>query len=312
MVWFRYLKSTQSLGISSPNENYSYPYLKRAIKKFTPKDTLPVGTWLFFDVSDLGIDNYLSSTLDVTIDSSSYLVVYEHPTNENDYTPVKTVVHNNILYFQTAATHTANQEISKQYCIYYKTPNLRYVKPVNNGGRNDYQVTSSALASYDVDFSEVNTGSYSVNLESTSFYNFSFVSGWSDGMSTDQSAKLYLTFSGPSIYLYGSKGPSYGKLKLRIIGLPNSEYPTNNVDVDWIEVDCYQTSNQDNVLIYSKNNLSYRDYNLELQISNSKNILASSNSIKISSYSFSYNPYLEVETELITDSVAYVKIGGIR
>ena len=43
-----------------------------------------------------------------------------------------------------------------------------------------------------------------------------------------------------------------------------------------------------------------------------QNILASSNSIKISSYSFSYNPYLEVETELITDSVAYVKIGGIR
>lgn len=312
MVWFRYLKTSETLGTTSPNQNYSYPYLKRVIKKFTPKDTLSSGTWLFIDVEDLEIDTYLSSTLDTTVDPSSYLVVYEHPTNQNDFTPVKTIIYNNILYFQTPVEHLANQEISKQYSIYYKTPNLRYIKAVSNGGQIDYQVTTSNLATFDVEYSEVNSLSYSVGLSSSSFYNFSFINGWENGSSIENNAKLFLNFSGPSISIYGSKGPNFGKFKLRIIGLQNENFPINSIDVDWIEVDCYQTESVNNTILYSKNNLSYRDYNLELEISNSKNILSSSNNIKLSSYSFSYNPYLELETELITDSVAYVKIGGIR
>lgn len=312
MPWFRYLKGTESLGINSPNTNYSYPYLKRQINKFTPKDTLQSGTWLFLDISTLDIDTYLNGELDKIVDSSSYIVVYEHPTNDNDFTPVKTIINNGVLYFQTATTHQANTEIEKQYCIYYQTPNIRYIKSVNNGGVSDYQIVDPSTAMYDVNFSEVDLTSFNVDIFSNSFYNFSFINGWRDGISIVDNAKLFLTFSGPSLELYGTKGPSYGKLKLKIIGLPNNEFPTNSIDLDWTEIDCYQNTLVENVLLFSTNELLYRDYNLELEVLNSKNILSSSNSIKISSYSFSYNPYLQIGNEFLTDSVAYVKIGGFR
>jgi hypothetical protein len=43
MAWFKYYKQNSS--------TVSYPYVKRTFSKFTPKDTLATGTWLFIDVS---------------------------------------------------------------------------------------------------------------------------------------------------------------------------------------------------------------------------------------------------------------------
>ena len=45
MVWFKYLKDNEMLGSTEPNTSYSYPLSKRIINKFTPKDTLPAGSW---------------------------------------------------------------------------------------------------------------------------------------------------------------------------------------------------------------------------------------------------------------------------
>ena len=84
------------------------------------------------------------------------------------------------------------------------------------------------------------------------------------------------------------------------------------LELDWTTVDCYNSALQQNVLLYENNDLNYRDYSLELQTIADKNIISSGNNIKISSYSFSYNLYLTIDKEQISDQAVFVSIGGIR
>jgi hypothetical protein len=305
MTWFKYFKQGEST-------NYSYPFIKRIINKFTPNDTISKNTWLFADVTDLEIEKYYNSSLDLLNDNSSYLVVYETVGSDSDMVPVNNVIHNNTLYFQAAEDHEGNVETLKQYSIYYKTPNLRYIKKYNT---EDYQITSSSEAEFNSLFSEVDLTSYEVSAGSESSYNFSFINpnlDWNNGLSSNPGSKLYLTFTGPSIQIYGNKGPDYGKFKLKLTGLQNAEFPNMALELDWTIVDCYNTTLQENVILYENNDLNYRDYNLELQTITDKNIVSSGNNIKISSYSFSYNLYLTIDKEQISDQAVFVSISGIR
>lgn len=137
MAWFKYFKSTESIDSATPNYNYSYPYCKRFIDRFTPRDTIANGTWIFANISDVNINTYKDTSLDNQTDDTSYLVVYEK--GQNIY-PVETVIEGNYLYFKTYESHTAAEEIVGQYAIYYNTPNLRKVNQVDNAGTDDYQV----------------------------------------------------------------------------------------------------------------------------------------------------------------------------
>jgi len=137
MAWFKYFKSDEIINSATPNYNYSYPYCKRGIAKFTPRDTLSVGFWLFANIKDLNINTYKSSTLQTLQDANSYVVVYEKGTV---LTPVKTVIEGDYIYFQTAEEHPVATEIQGSYFIYYSTPNLRKINEVDNAGTDDYQV----------------------------------------------------------------------------------------------------------------------------------------------------------------------------
>ena len=137
MAWFKYFKSDEIINSATPNYNYSYPYCKRGIAKFTPRDTLSVGFWLFANIKDLNINTYKSSTLQTLQDANSYIVVYEKGTV---LTPVKTVIEGDYIYFQTAEEHPVATEIQGSYFIYYATPNLRKINEVDNAGTDDYQV----------------------------------------------------------------------------------------------------------------------------------------------------------------------------
>lgn len=137
MTWFKYFKSDQTINSATPNYNYSYPYLKRSIAKFTPRDTLSVGFWLFANIKDLNINTYKNSTLQTLEDTNSYVVVYEKGAT---FIPVKTVIDSDYIYFQTAEEHVIATEIQGSYFIYYSTPNLRKLNEVDNAGTEDYQV----------------------------------------------------------------------------------------------------------------------------------------------------------------------------
>jgi hypothetical protein len=305
MTWFKYFKQGEST-------TYSYPLIKRTINKFTPNDKILKDTWLFIDITDLEIEKYYNSSLNLLDDHSSYLVVYETIGSDPRMIPVSNVINNNTLYFQAAEDHEADIETINQYSIYYKTPNLRYIKLFNS---IDYQVTSAEQAEFNSAFSEVDATDYDVVAGSESSYNFSFINpnlDWNNGLSSNPGSKLYLTFSGPSIQIYGDKGPDYGKFKLKLTGLQNIEFPNMSLELDWVVVDCYNSTLQENVILYENNDLNYRDYNLELQTITDKNIISSGNNIKISSYSFSYNLYLSINKEQISDQAVFVSVGGIR
>lgn len=305
MTWFKYFKQGEST-------TYSYPLIKRTINKFTPNDKILKDTWLFIDVTDLEIQKYYNSSLNLLDDNSSYLVVYETIGSDSGMVPVNNIINNNTLYFQAAEDHEADIETISQYSIYYKTPNLRYIKLLNS---ENYQVTSAEQAQFNSLFTEVDITDYDVVAGSESSYNFSFINAnldWNNGLSSNPGSKLYLTFSGPSIQIYGNKGPDYGKFKLKLTGLQNTEFPNMSLELDWTVVDCYNTTLQENVILYENNDLNHRDYNLELQTITDKNIISSGNNIKISSYSFSYNLYLTIDKEQISDQAVFVSIGGIR
>jgi len=312
MGWFKYLKSSESLGVSEPNTNYSYPYLKRYISKFTPLDTLSKDSWVYINIEDVSIDKYYNSSLEENSDDTSYLVVYENPKSDSDFNIVRSVVNNNILYFQTYEDHIGTQEISNQYAIYYKTPGLRYLKKVDNGGVSDYQLTTEELSEYTADFSDVNLESFTVTTDSDSYYNFSFYNNWNNGLAGDESSSLTLSFTGPNIFLYGDIGLDFGKFQYRIVSLKNDKNLYNSIDVDWTTIDCYSSDPAQETLILSHSDLSDRDYILELRILSDKNILSSGNKINIKYYTFTYNVYLELDGEQLTENSVFISLGGIR
>jgi hypothetical protein len=137
MAWFKYFKSTENLNLATPNTVYSYPYCKRFIGRFTPRDTINSGTWIFANISDVNINTYKDTSLEDQTDEASYIVTYEK--GDNAY-PVQTVIEGDYIYFKTYELHTAAEEIVGQYAVYYNTPNLRKLNEVDNAGIDDYQV----------------------------------------------------------------------------------------------------------------------------------------------------------------------------
>jgi len=311
MVWFKYLKDNEMPGSTEPNTSYSYPLSKRIINKFTPKDTLPAGSWLFVDVSDTNINKHYSQSLALEENDSSYLVVYENQSIDDSYIVVKSVINNNILFFQTAVQHLALEEISSNYVIYYNTTNLRKVNSVENADVMDYQININNAPFY-INYSEVDLTTIDILPTSSYYYGFSFFQGWVNGFSSMVGAKLYARFTGPNFYLYGNLGPNCGKFRYKIIGLADERYPQSSEEVSWQIVDCFSSENKDNELLLEITGMKYREYQLQLEIINDKNVLSTGNDVALKSYSFTYNTYNSYEKELISPSAVFVSIGGIR
>jgi len=311
MTWFKYLKDTENINPITRNTSYSYPLCKRSLKKITPKDTLSVGTWLFVDISEININKYYDDQINIQEDETSYIVVYESLSSQVQYTPVESVIVDNILFFKTAEQHNASEEISKQYSIYYNSKNIRKINSVNNGGQTDYQINLLDSPYYS-DQSDVDLTTIDVYPDSSYYYSFSYLNGWDNGTATAVGAKLYATFTGPNFYLYGNIGKNFGKFRYKLIGLINKKYMNSSEEISWTTVDCYSSENKYNQLLLQLSNLKYRDYQLYIEVINDKNILSTGNNINISSYSFTYNTYNIYEDELINPDTVFVSSGNIK
>jgi hypothetical protein len=289
------------------------------MSRLTARDNLAAGTWMSLSVEGMNIDKYYSTSLEVETDSSSYLVVYEDSEIES-YTPVKTIIDEDVLYFQAATTHLANIESSAQYAIYYRTPNLRYLKAIQNGPTIEddpfeFQVTTPQLSDFAASLNEVRNLTYEVGLNSDSTFNFSFVNGevdWNNGETSFPGAKVYLSFSGPAMRLYGTKGPGYGKVKVKLTGLASESLPSSQVEIDNLIIDCYSASIKNDALLFATDDLNYRDYVMEMSVVSDKNPLSSGNFFKVSSYKFNYNLYLDIGSEEISTDAVLAPQGLVR
>lgn len=302
MTWFSYLKSEAT--------SLSYPYVKRYISKFTPNDTIQEGSWLFLDVSSYDIDIHYNNLLVPVSDPSSYLVTYENPLLETEaIVPTKSVIYNGILYFQTVEDHNANEEIANQYAIYYRTPNIRYVYGTTINDETTYEVGLAASAPYKADFEDVDLTSFTVDLQTSSYYGFSFInmnSDWDNGLAKTTNSKVYINFSGPAFELYGTKGPDHGRFTIKISSYADETTPISSLELENFTVDCFSSSSQQNQLLFSKNNLPTKECILELQVISDKNTLSSGNKVQISSFQFSYNTYITLENESLFDQTPFI------
>lgn len=301
MSWFRYYKDESSAS-------YSYPFNRRKIKRFKPKDDILKDSWLFVDVSNYSIGLKSSSSFQEESDPYSYLVVYQDLIGNNSFTPVKTVIVGNLLYFQAAEDHVAESFTRLNYVVYYNTPNIRTIYSYDEDFVLDATYGQSEfLSSAD----DVNDNLFNIDLGYQGYYNFSFDgSGWSNGTTKQNGSSALLTFSGPSIRLFGNTSPKGKSFRYKIIPV---DLDTENLAVyNEYVVDTYSSSFVKDQLLIQQTNLSYKDYRLEIYVIDSINSKSSNVDVSLSSYSFSYNVYAILDEEEYDSSISFFLIGGAR
>lgn len=304
MAWFRYLKYGEVTSSTVTSSNYQYPNLRRKINFPAPSQDIESGTWIFVDISNLGIDKVINTSLSEESQERSFIVVYESKSNdEYTFQPVNTNIYDNRLFFQTAEKHYKDTEIQKQYSVYYKTKDIKNITKVTNGDIEDYEAVDEINA--DFIFFSVLYDDYYNEVQTTDIkkYSLSFLNDnidWQNSVSKKPGATAVGSFTGPSLKIFCSKGPEYGIMKLRIIGLSSEATPSSDVAVDWQEIDLYDSQNSDNNEVYSISNLSYRKYVFEIKSDFEKNILSSDGKIKINKYSYLLDQDLTLQPEEIS------------
>ena len=304
MVWFNYYKDISSV-------NSSAPIAKRQISKFAPKDTIPKGSWLYVDVKNLNINKKLSSTLEYVEDDDSYVIVYENENNTGDFTPVKTVIYGNSLYFQTAEEHIANQVTSNRYSLYYMTPGIRYLQKSEQSGITKYYLSTTTNSLTYVQASEIEEFRYNVALSSSSYYNFSFInsnSNWNNGSTNIAGSKAYAIFSGPYFNLSYIKSSDAGRFLIELEAIDRN-YQLSLSRKSYI-IDCYGLSNDQVESSFELKDLNEIDYKATITVLNEPNIKSSGNYVRLKGYSFIYNAYIYLGNEMIKDDISTIQIGA--
>lgn len=304
MTWFRYLPSTATPSIPTPSTSYVYPILRRKINIPALKQDVLKDSWLFVDITGVSIDKFINTSLQEETKQNSYIVVYESKASDDyNFIPVKSHIIGNRLFFKTAIDHIKDVDFENQYSLYYKTDNIKKIKKTNNGTYEDYISCSDEQAEFITASSDVDQTSFDVNADTTAFYSFSYLNvetDWENGITKNPGAKLIGTFTGPIFELFCNKSPNSGKFKLRIISLSSDATPEDIVEVDWQEIDLFSENKIENVLVYSKNNLYYKDYIFEIKADYEKNPLSKDGLVEVNHYSYAYNPYAEIQKEEVS------------
>lgn len=156
-----------------------------------------------------------------------------------------------------------------------------------------------------------------VNQGDIANYSISFLNDnidWKNGLSINAGATSVINFTGPRISINAERGPEYGIMKIRIIGLSSEATPSVDVVVDWQEIDLYSDTYSTSLYteVYAKNDLAYRRYIAEIKSDFEKNILSSSGKIKINGYSFIEDQYLSLKSEEISPFLLTRVIVGVK
>ncbi len=304
MTWFRYLPATANPSISLQDTSYVYPILRRKINVPTLKQDILKDSWLFADISDISINKFINSSLEQETKQNSYIVVYESRASDDyNFIAVKSHIIGDRIYFQTAVDHEKDIEIENQYSLYYKTDNIKKIKKTYNGVYEDYISCVEEQAEFVTTTSDIDETSFDVSSNTSAFYNFSYLNlekDWENGITKNPGAKLIGTFTGPLFELFCNKGPNLGKFKLRIISLSSDATPEDIVEVDWQEIDLFSENTRENILVFSKTDLYYKDYIFEIKADYEKNSLSKNGKIEIDHYSYAFNPYATIGNEEVS------------
>lgn len=298
MIWFKYLKEAEILSESTVNTNYSYPIARRRLTSVSPFFDIQKDDVLYCNVDGLNIGSKYDSSLSDAIDYNSILVVYEDLAG--NYTPVKCGLLNpSTLAFLALKEHKAFEDFDGSYNLYYRTPNLRFVSPVDNGGVDDFQVDSDSLDPvFDIGFILTIYPTQEVNVSDSGYYSFNFMNpnyDWNNGESKTANSKMYLTFRGPNFTIFGDKGPNRGIFNYKIY-LANSESKYKKI-IQEGQIDCYFDNVDRNEILLNLVDLPEEDFILEVDVTGNKNSKSSDYSIKFNRYFFDKVFYFPIEEE---------------
>jgi hypothetical protein len=333
MTWFKYLNNNVNLRVPESFE-YIQPSLKRELSLSAPRDYIYKNDWLFVDMGNNEINKIYNKSSLKEDQNHSYVIIYEYdnldPTKlSSTPAPTKTTMVNNIVYFQAVKDHKENYQMDGKYSLYYGQDYLKYIHATpyvkDNETKYDYIAISKELAEsydddqntprlYDATPSNINLYQTVLTAESKNYYTLAFFNDgidWKNSVSQKPGAKALANFSGPNVDLHAITGPSNGKIRIRIVSKQQSASDIEKIALDWTEIDCFSLTEQE-VVIFNKTNLEYKDYNLEIEVLEDKNTLSTGKSIEITKVSFLKNMYITFGEQLINDTLVFTSLGGIR
>lgn len=322
MSWFKIISYETDLEAATPNIQYIVPPLKRKIPVSNLSESVETTEIVYCNLDNKIINKYYSSSNEELTDNDSYIVVYEDASNPNYFIPVKSKIIDNLLYFVPHEKIEKLTSGSRYYAVYYGMSNLKYIEPVEYNNTTIYQKVSQEDIDnavdgdyYDLATANINNYEYEATSQSDKIYRLAFYNDgvdWVNNSSTKIGSKVFGIFDGPKIKIYGSKGSSFGKFRIRIF--PYQENLTiNNIPVvDWTTIDCYDGENFNFEILYEKLNLQYKKYIFEIETLAEKNIMSVSESVNIFQYTFIPNYKISCEKEQINPEIFFVTVSGIR
>lgn len=333
MTWFKYLSNDVDLNVLSSFE-YIQPSLKRELSLSAPRDYIHKNDWLFVNIGNNEINKIYDKSSLKEDQNHSYMVIYEYdnldPTTlSSTPAPTKTTIVDNIVYFQAAKDHKEDYQMDGKYSLYYGQDYLKYIHATpyvqSNKTKYAYIAISQELAEsydsdqntpklYDATPSNINLYQTVLTAKSKGYYTLAFFNDgidWKDSISQKPGAKALANFSGPNVRVHAIKGPSNGKIKLRIVSKQENASDVEKIVVDWTEIDCFSLTEQE-MVIFNKTNLEYKDFNLEIEVLEDKNTLSTGKSIHITKISFLKNMYITIGEQQINETLVFTSLGGIR
>jgi hypothetical protein len=326
MAWFTFLQASQDATpaiLQTP--------LRRELIIDNIEDPFNQGDILSVKLNGKKINKKLDGSLTEVTDANSYLVVYEDFVNDSFFEPVESSIVDDVLYFKAYEDGGPDIFSTKKYSIYYglnNINNLEYLgdgiyKQVIEGGsgieilpeEGEEDPEPELGVSYILSEEDIESGLFSATEDSPKSYQLALYDkgiSWVDNKSQKIGAKAFGVFDGPKLYIYGDKGPDFGKFRIRITKVDSDNNFVNTIALDWQTIDCFARDLNEQIIFESTEELGYERYLFEIETILEKNPSSTSNSVVIRSYEFIPNYKIEITNEQINPSIAFIRIGGIK
>jgi len=321
MTWFTYKTSD-----ATPVTRYA-PVRREII--FQPiTENLKEGDWITLSTVDLKLGktySFVNNQVVQAFDEDSYLVVYE--TASNKTATYSFIDSDSNLYFKSVSDVNSGSLPEGKYYIYYHADNIQYiefngydyVRTTNPGGFNFIASTTGSSAST-IDYYSTVVNGDSTNTRIATLGYFAPSGSWQNQETSEVGAKVFGSFNGPKLKIFGTKGPNAGKILVKIIKTSMTGIGQQLIKTE--TVDLFYSSTLNDSVIYSINiedlNLfdQYEDlygtFSFEIEILNEKNPASSSRSCKINKYGFIKNYNLSFSDEQIYENITFISTGVVR
>lgn len=318
-AWFNYYSNTSDFNADVLEVKSSF--LRRKIDLPTPNLEINENTLLRVEVSNFKLNKVQLSDLTYIQFDHNYLVVFQ---SDESFTPVRSLIYNEYLYFESGVKHQKDIDIAGSYYIYYGKKFIKYIYETEyqdnivfqehsseeieefiNGANSDYSLSVDELDKYienvfvddygyysisftnsttDWTFVELNTNPSPIDIETST-------KKYTAARATVSGAKCYGRFSGKIFQLYAFKTRNSGSFRIRFYLLQDENLQT--ILTEWLDIDLFDQAKSEKLqkaeLVYSKSDFEDTTYLFEIENLSNK---------QINIYNFAHSPFYHLSVGL--------------